>query len=380
VACVGGSVRDIVSVNRVVLVSPYALSVFGGVQEQVLAMSRVLSARGKEVLVVVPDGQDAAPYDTPARVLRFGARLSLPANGSKAPLTLSPGAASKANAAVRAFSPDVVHFHEPFAPLLGWATLRSHDFAQVGTFHRAGSGPALTLTRPLLGYLASFLDAAVSVSESAASTIKSACGLTTHVLFNGFEVERFVANPRERSNQTVLFYVGRLERRKGVATLVEAVREHNARASTPWHLVIAGDGADRGRLEAMAAHDEEILFLGRISDDEKRRWLRRVNALVAPSTHGESFGLVLLEGMASETLVVASDIDGYREAASTHATLFAPGDAASLERAIEMALAGENVTSIDEARRYAERWSMKTLMDEYEECYLAAMGRFQVAQ
>ena len=132
----------------------------------------------------------------------------------------------------------------------------------------------------------------------------------------------------------MLFYVGRLEERKGVGTVIEATREHNARGGKPWRLVIAGDGGDRSRLEALAAHDPRVVFLGRVSDAQKRSWLRRVHVLVAPSTHGESFGLVLLEGMASETLVVASDITGYREAAGGHATLFHPGDAQSLELAI----------------------------------------------
>jgi phosphatidylinositol alpha-mannosyltransferase len=76
---------------RIALISPYALSVFGGAQEQALAMSRELSHRGHEVLLVSPDQRDHTTYDTPAQVVHFGRLLSLPANGSKAPLTLSPG-------------------------------------------------------------------------------------------------------------------------------------------------------------------------------------------------------------------------------------------------------------------------------------------------
>jgi phosphatidylinositol alpha-mannosyltransferase len=174
----------------------------------------------------------------------------------------------------------------------------------------------------------------------------------------------------------VLFYVGRLEDRKGVATLIEATREHNDRANKPWRLVIAGDGPDRARLEALAAHDPRVVFLGRVSDAQKRSWLRRVHALVAPSTHGESFGLVLLEGMSSETLVVASDINGYREAAGGHATLFHPGDARSLEVAIEAALRDESEERTAAAREYAENWSMSKLVDEYEARYELARQRF----
>ena len=355
------------SIKRVALVSPYALSVFGGVQEQILAMSRVLSARGVEVLIVAPDASDETGYDTPARVLRLGPRWSFPANGSKAPLTISPLAAWRAKEAVDAFNPDVVHFHEPFAPALG-------------TFHRSGNGPALRLTKPLLERLSTRLDAAVSVSKAAARTIEDACGLKSDVLFNGFEMERFVATPRQRSAETVLFYVGRLEQRKSVATAVEAAHHHNARSERPWLLVIAGDGPERARLQALAARSQRIVFIGPISDEEKRAWLRRADALIAPSTRGESFGLVLLEGMASETLVVASDIEGYRAAGGQFATIFTPGNVSSLEGAIIRALEGESEKGITAAREHAERWSMNALMDEYEERYEKARKRFQATK
>jgi phosphatidylinositol alpha-mannosyltransferase len=364
------------SLRRIVLVSPYALSAFGGVQEQVLAMSRVLSARGHDVLVVVPDAHDETKYDTPAKVVRLGLRLSMPANGSRAPLTLSPMASLRAREVISSFRPDIVHLHEPFAPLLGWSSLWVHEFPTLGTFHRSGEGPALTYGAPVIRALARRLDVSVAVSPAAAETLERVTGVATDVLFNGFEVERFVASARERSVEVVLFYVGRLEDRKGVATLIEATREHNARPSKPWRLVIAGDGPDRARLEALAAHDPRVVFLGRVSDVQKRSWLRRVHALVAPSTHGESFGLVLLEGMASETLVVASDINGYREAAGAHATLFHPGDARALELAIETALRDESEERTAAARAYAENWSMSKLIDEYEPRYELARQRF----
>lgn len=364
--------------KRVALISPYALSVFGGVQEQVLAMSRELSRRDLEVLIVAPDGRDKAIYDTPASVARFGGRVAIPANGSRAPLTLSPGAARAARAAVTAFAPDVVHFHEPFAPLVGWATLRAHAFASVATFHRSGSGPALTLTGPLLRELAKGIDVAVSVSAAAHDTVRRAAGLESDVLFNGFETDRFVTSTRQRGDEVLLLSVGRLEERKGVATAIEAVRSHNDAAAQPWRLVVVGDGPERDKLRALAGGDEQIVFVGAVSDDEKRGWLRRASLFLAPATHGESFGLVLLEAMASECSVVASDIEGYQSAAGGHATLFRAGDSAALTAAIKLALRSESAASVAAARQHAESWSMRALIDEYLERYERARQRFYV--
>ncbi len=368
------------SKSRIALVSPYALGVFGGVQEQVLAMSRELEKRGHEVLIVAPDRRDRSSLDTPATVRRFGRRLAVPANGSVAPLTLSPVASRQAMRTIIEFAPDVVHFHEPFAPLVGWASLRAHTAPAVGTFHRSGAGPALDLTRPLLRFLARGLDAATAVSESAASTIERAAGVRAEVLFNGFEMERFLAMPRERSDETVLLVIGRFEERKGTAHAISAVRAHNARGQVQWRLVVLGDGPQRARLEALAAHDTMIEFVGALDDVDKRAWLRRANALIAPATHGESFGLVLLEAMASEIVVVASDISGYREAVGSHGVLFAPGDEAALEVAITKALAVETPQVIAAARDYAQRWSMSALMDAYDVIYDSACERFKAAR
>ena len=363
--------------SRVALVSPYALSVPGGAQEQVLSMSRELARRDHEVLVVAPDSRDHATYDTPARVARFGTRLSLPANGSKAPLTLSLAAARAARRTIEDFRPHVVHFHEPFAPLIGWSSLWRHRAPAVATFHRSGSGPALRLTRPLLAALSHRLDVAVAVSPAAAATWSAAVPLAPEVLFNGFETERFRAFAREVPEEVHVIFVGRLEARKGASDVIRAIQIHNAaHPGSPWRLRVVGDGPQRGALEELASGDEYISFLGALADEKKRALLRRSSVAVAASTHGESFGLVVLEPMASEVPVVASDIEGYRDAASGYATLFRPGDPASLAVALGVALATTTPESIAAARAHAENWSMAHLMDLYEGLYERARGEF----
>ena len=357
------------AIRRVSIISPYALSVFGGVQEQVVAMSRELSRRGLDVQVLAPDQSDQSHVDTPAQLVRLGPLVSVRANGSRAPLTLSARASREAYARIGTFAPDVVHFHEPFAPRLGWRTLRAHRVAAVGTFHRSGTGPALSLAAPLLRRWTRHLDVCVAVSAQAAHTAASSYGVTPTTLFNGFETERFTEFDREPQTRVTVIVVGRLEERKGVATAITAVRRHNASAATPWRLVVIGDGPERADLTRLAGADGAVEFLGSVSDEEKRRWYRRADVLVAPATHGESFGLILLEAMAARTRVVASDIPGYRDAARTHAVLFPRADPEALERAIDQALDSRDDATLEAARGYAEGWSMRRLMDEYLDLY-----------
>ena len=84
--------------------------------------------------------------------------------------------------------------------------------------------------------------------------------------------------------------------------------------------------------------------------------------------------------MASETSVIASDIDGYRDAASSFATLFEPANPSSLEQASTVSLRSETTESIAAARSHAENWSMSRLIDQYETLYDEATLRFQATR
>ena len=158
----------------------------------------------------------------------------MPANGSRAPLTLSPLATRRAWFAVEHFEPDVVHFHEPFAPLIGWGVLRAHRAAAVGTFHRSGAGPALRLTEPLLRALARDIDVAVAVSDPAAETIRAACGIYRRGAVQRLRdraVRRDRARADRRSPADRPSDASKIAR--ATAHAIRAVRAHNATGAPP---------------------------------------------------------------------------------------------------------------------------------------------------
>ena len=92
----------------------------------------------------------------------------------------------------------------------------------------------------------------------------------------------------------------------------------------------------------MHPESDRLRWLGVVDDEEKVRRLVGAEVLAAPSLGGESFGLVLVEAMAARTVVVASDIEGYRQAAGACAVLVPPGDPAALAAALRGVLAGRS--------------------------------------
>jgi phosphatidylinositol alpha-mannosyltransferase len=187
-------------------------------------------------------------------------------------------------------------------------------------------------------------------------------------VFNGIDVDLHAgADPWPAEGPTV-FFVGRHEPRKGLDVLLEAVH----RLPDDVRFWVAGDGPDTATLRARHASDR-IEWLGRISDDEKLRRIRGASVFCAPALRGESFGIVLLEGMAAGTPVVAGDIDGYRTVATDgrDAILAAPGDPDALARAIERVLAGgpEIDAIVAAGRLRAEHHSMDRLAALYLEQY-----------
>ena len=352
---------------RVAMVCPYDLSRPGGVQGQALGLSRALRRSGHEVAVLAPD--DRARGWVTAEVFAAGRSVAVRANGSVAPVSVSLLAARRALDAAREWGADVVHLHEPLAPVLGYGFLLAGRWPVVATFHRSGVPRAAPLAAPVTRWMCGRIQVRAAVSEAARRTAAAWCGGSFEVLFNGLDADRFVrARPVESELPAVVF-LGRHERRKGLGVLLEAFSSSRLDAA----LWVIGDGPETATLRARYPESDRIRWLGKLGDEEVAERLRGASVLCAPSLGGESFGMVLLEGMAARCRVVASDIPGYRDAAGGHATLVPPGDAAALRGALWVALsAPSDAVARDAAASYAAQWSMDRLAQRYVEAYRSA--------
>lgn len=356
---------------RIGLVCPYSLTVPGGVQGQVLGLARELRRQGHEARVLGPcDGPPPESFVTP-----LGNSLPTAANGSIAPLAPDASAALRTIRTLNDEGFDVVHVHEPLAPGPTLTSVLMHPAPMVGTFHAAGRSSSYRFAAGPLRWAAGRIERKVVVSKDALELVRSHLGGQYDILFNGVEIDLIASTPPTPTASPTIFFCGRHEERKGLAVLLEAFRSLPATT----RLWIASDGPDGPRLRAEHGEDKRITWLGRISDAEKFARLRGATVFCAPSLHGESFGVVLIEAMAAGTPVVASGIDGYRNVATdgVDALLTEPGDAVALAAAIGAVLDDPLLTASLRAagHRRATDFSMTTLAAEYTRIYRQLIER-----
>ena len=353
---------------RIAQVCPYSLTAPGGVQAQSLGLARALRGLGHQVRVLAPC--DGPPPDN--CVTALGKSVPLNANGSVAPIAPDPACVLRTIRALRDEEFDVVHLHEPLVPGPTLTSLLVSDRPLVGTFHRAGASSAYRAFRPAVRALAARLHVRCAVSEDAVATASAALGGSYELVFNGIEVERFAkADPLPADGPCILF-VGRHEPRKGLATLLAAM----AHLPGDVRLLVAGDGPQTTELRQRFSDDSRVSWLGRISDADKARYLRSVDVFCAPSTSGESFGIVLLEAMAASVPIVASDLPGYRNVArpGEHALLVPPDDPAALGAGLVEVLSDGSLRRrlVEGGDARAAEFSMDRLAERYLELYAGA--------
>lgn len=332
---------------------------------QVLGLARALGRLGCPTRVLGPcDGPPPDPNVTP-----LGNSLPAIANGSIAPVAPDPSCQLRAIRAMRDEAFDVIHLHEPLAPGPTMTALLVKPAPLIGTFHAAGVSLAYDLLPRATRFLAGRLDLRAAVSTDARDMAHDALGGSYELLYNGVELAPYRnAEPVKATSPTVLF-IGRHEPRKGLGVLLEALEL----LPDGVRLWVAGEGTETAALRSRWGEDPRVDWLGTITDSEKIARLKGADVFCAPSLRGESFGIVVLEAMAAGTVVVASDIGGYRNVArSGHDSLLAPpGDAAGLASAIERVLADpdEAARLVAAGHERAEAFSMRGLAEHYLKAY-----------
>ena len=356
--------------------APYDLARPGGVATHIRAQARALRARGHDVSVF---GPASAPLRDGEQAI--ASAVSITFGGTESGLGLGPFAARAVHALFRRDPFDIVHVHEPLTPIVPWCAVQAARSPVVATFHvhREGGHRLYRLARPLLAPLMARISRRIAVSESARETVAAHFPGAYDVVPNGVDVDALrQARPRPaaiRDGRRHVVYVGRLEPRKGVDHLVDAMARLRARRADT-QLIVVGDGPARRMLEAAArGSDIDAAFVGRVDDDALPGYFQGADVVCSPALGGESFGIVLLEALACEKPIVATRIDGYAALVGDAGCgqLVAPGDSAALAAALDHLLSDDaerrrcGARGLEVARRYDWTVIARRLESIYEE-------------
>jgi phosphatidylinositol alpha-mannosyltransferase len=302
---------------KVGLVSPYDFSSPGGVTDHVRNLSRQLQEFGHTTRIFAPSSRKDVEQDD-GDFHRIGSPIAIPVNDSVARITLSFHLANHVAGIVEREAFDVLHFHEPLMPALPMTMLRMSTTANVGTFHAfAKSNVGYYYGRRLLQPNLERLHRGIAVSEPARAFFNRYFpNYPLRVIPNGIDTDAYqpglspIRHLRDE-NVNVLF-VGRLEKRKGLGDLLRGYEAMRTRVERS-RLIIVGDGPLRGRVESFVARHRlpAVVMAGYVPNSVLPRYYSTADIFCAPATGGESFGIVLLEAMASGLPVVATEVPGY---------------------------------------------------------------------
>jgi phosphatidylinositol alpha-mannosyltransferase len=365
---------------KIGIVVPFSWSYWGGVNEHADQLARALMDRGHEVRIVIgndPPGRLTRALHPragnhvppPDYVIPVGRSVIVPANGTLPNIVLSPSAFPRLNRIWKVEHFDVVHVHEPYAPVLSAYAIATAPCPVVITCHASG-GRWWRVGRFSWGVVMKRVDYRIAVSEQARRAAEPFVGGPIEVIPNGVGIPA-EADPDGRNGDVV--FVGRHDPRKGLEFLLRAWPTVRAATRSRLRLIGADPLSVRFLMRRKGLSAEGVDILGTVSDDVLTAELRRASLLVAPSVGRESFGMVLTRAFACATPVVASDIPGYREVASPETSLLVPpGD--------ENAIAGGILELLaDERRRRAmgaaarevavRRYAWPTVAERVEEIY-----------
>jgi len=342
---------------RVAIVCPYDLGRDGGVQDQAIRLGGWLSELGHETVLIGPGKQG------PEGAVLVGGTAVVKANKAATPIGVNP---MLRRALSEAFDgADVVHIHEPLMPTVSIAATRIGSLPKVGTFHADPPRWVRSTyrgTRVLLRRVLGTLDVVTATSPVSASALSGFC--VPRIVPNGVDVDLYSDTEKLRGS---VAFLGRDDARKGLDVLLEA-----------WPSVV--DRVPWATLTVMGAERQgdhgEIRFLGRVSEESKRAELARSQIYCAPNLSGESFGIVLVEGMASGCAVVASALPAFAHVLGDAGELVAPGDVAGLADRIVDVLSDDRRSDAlsTTAKSRSERFDGLTVAAEFVRAYEDAIA------
>jgi phosphatidylinositol alpha-mannosyltransferase len=307
---------------RIAQVTEFYAPWSGGITEHVVNLSRELRSQGHDVRILTSRFRSAKggvppPADLEPHTLRLGPNLRFPYNGGMAGLTYRLGLPRRLDRILARESFDIVHLHNPMTPVLPLLALDRSPAINVGTFHSYHpTERMLHWWRRVLRSRWPRLHLPIAVSASARTAFQRYFDAPYEIVPNGIDLRRFALNghaPAPDGHQHLLF-VGSLVPKKGLPVLLAAF-ELLLEEFPRLHLDVVGDGPLRHVCERRLSRGARprVAFLGSQHGDRLAALYRGCDIFCAPPIGWESFGITLLEAMASGKPIVAARIPGYSD-------------------------------------------------------------------
>lgn len=366
---------------KIGIVCPYNIFKGGGVQEHVLAVQAELIRRGHTVKVITPWPRSYTG-DEPKNVIFMGTSTDMKSFRTTVQVSAT-GNRDRISEVLEQEQFDILNFHEPWVPIISRQILAKSNAINIGTFHAKLPDTAVskTIERVITPYTKSILkslNTLTAVSESAAHYVRQLTDVSIEFIPNGIDLAKYHPAPQSKTNEPTIFFIGRLEKRKGVKYLIKAFA-HLKQTVPDAKLLIGGDGPDREKLEEYVNDLEvsNVSFLGFLSEAEKMKLMQSSTVFCSPALYGESFGIVLLEAMASGTPIVAGDNSGYIGVLQERGklSLISPTNTIEFSRRLELLLTDKGLRDIwiDWAAAYVTQFDYPKIVDKYERLFNDAL-------
>lgn len=306
-----------------------------GVQQYILTLGEWFKQNGHEIRYLVGESKRK---DMP-ELIELSKNIKVSFNGNKLSIPLW-SRLKKIKTTLQKEKFDVIHIQVPFSPVMGGRVLANvpKNTAIIGTFHilplsnsfayRLGNKAMAVSIKSGLGRI----DKHFSVSKPAQEFAKKMYKIDSEVSGNPIKLNVTEDNKNDFSNidNLTIVFLGRLVRRKGCLTLLQAINNLDSELSKKIRVKIGGEGSDRKMLEDyIKSHNLTgvVKFYGFIEEPDKQKFLKESDIAIFPSMAGESFGIVLTEAMASSgPVVIAGDNPGYRSVLESNEALFNPNN------------------------------------------------------
>jgi len=309
---------DKIKKMRVALISFHSFLNPGGVKTHILELGREFKKRRIPSKIIVP--RRSLKEDYGKGVILLGTSFAIPFGGGKSDFGLhfEPSAIEST---FKKEKFDIFHFHN-FGLFSSVQILERSKGLNILTFHsdieRSNLFKKFPILIPLLKMVVqSKIDGIIGVSKIALRIFKD-LALPKVVIPNGVNVKKF--NPKAPKIERFLdkkiniLFVGRIEKRKGLIYLLRAYKILVKKFKN-LRLIIVGEGELKEKCQDFVKENnlKEVYFEGEKSHENLPSYFSSSNIFVSPAIFGESFGIVLLEAMASGLPIVAFANQGYKE-------------------------------------------------------------------